>query len=105
MFFTTVSMDGLENCFEDFGYGTVSDNHSSENLRYDWVYRLCGGILKQSVNDIKRGSGKEFYTAMNWVMDDNYNYCLSFRNVCDVLGGDYKAVRENILPDNNFIKQ
>tara|TARA_Y100000310_G_C19948823_1_gene475895 strand:- start:45 stop:338 length:294 start_codon:yes stop_codon:yes gene_type:complete len=97
-------MGNLENCFEDFGYGAVSTDYSSENSRHDWVYRLCGGMLKQSVNDIKKGSGQDFHDAIWWVLDDNSDYCLSFHNVCDVLGGNYKAVRENIL-SKTLVKQ
>ena len=77
--------------------GLATGDEVSNNSRYDWVYRLCGAMLKQTARDVKRGNSEDSYEATLWVLDDDEDHILSFRNVCDVLGGNYKLIRKSIL--------
>lgn len=52
----------------------------------------------QKYSSVQSGRKKIlFEEARNWIMDDDSLWLFSFRNVCEILGLDYKFLRKGLL--------
>ena len=62
---------------------------------------LVAAILEDALRSISKGNHgrqqrRNFADASRWILDDDRRWPFSFRNVCDLLGIDARALRETV---------
>ena len=81
------------------------EDYTSAKVQKD----LAAGILKQATQDLRRfrnpTSGVErelYFDAYHWFTSNDYTWPFSFLNVCQLLGLDPEAVREEQLGERSL---
>jgi len=53
-------------------------------------------VIRQDPKDLRRRELEEFLRVRTWVLDDSREWPFAFANVCDLLGLDVAAVRQQL---------
>ena len=53
-------------------------------------------VVTQDPNGLRRREREEFLRARTWLLDDSREWPFAFANVCDLLGLDVAAVRQQL---------
>jgi hypothetical protein len=83
----------------------AAEDYTSAKIQKD----LAAGVLKQAGQDLRRfrnaTSGVErelYFDAYHWFTSNDYTWPFSFLNVCQLLGLDPEAVREEQLGERSL---